>query len=283
VNTGEWQDDHGGKLFRNLEKTGNAMGFSQLERDKFISKQQFPIFDGSQEYCLWLGCMGSYDPNGREIVTAFAVVMQHLGTSYGVMKKERCTGDPVRRLGNDLLFDDLSQQNVAALSASNAKKLISICPHCVQTIANDWRQEGTTIEIEHHSEFMARHASRLPTRPSNEKIVYHDPCYLSRYRGVIDEPRELISMSATVIDPPRSRERSFCCGAGGGLAFLGEETGSRVGEDRAQELVDTGATTIAAACPFCNTMFRDALAKTGAKPPELLDIAQIVSKQLHPK
>lgn len=280
VNTGKWEDEYGGKLFLNLEKNGNAMGFSQSERDKFISKQELPIFDGSQEYCLWLGCMGSYDPKGREIVAAFASVMRYLGTSFGVLKRERCSGDPARRLGNDLVFDELLENNLKSIEQAGVKKLVSICPHCVQTIAHDWKQNGTEVEIEHHSEFMARFADKLPAQRTDGSTVYHDPCYLGRYRGVYDAPREVISRSGPVIDPPRARERSFCCGAGGGLVFLGEETGSRVSETRAKELVATGAKTIGAACPFCNTMFRDAVASVSENPPQLLDIAQIVAAQI---
>jgi Fe-S oxidoreductase len=258
------------------------MCFSQSDRDKFIAKQQWPVFNGTQEYCLWLGCMGAFDPNGREIVSAFAAVMRHLGTSFGVLKRERCTGDPARRLGNDLIFGQLAETNIASLKQAGVKKIVSICPHCVRTIAEDWREFGVEVEIEHHSEFMARHADRLPRAASQRKTVFHDPCYLGRYRNVYDEPRELIALTSKQVDPPRARERSFCCGAGGGLAFLGEETGSRVSHARAAELKATGADVIAAACPFCNSMFRDAL---GALPvsgetPELRDIAQIVADSL---
>jgi Fe-S oxidoreductase len=277
VNTGRWEDDYGTKLFLNLERNGNAMGFAQSERDKFIAKQQLPVFDGSQEYCLWLGCMGAYDPQGREIVAAFADVMRHLGTSFGVLKKERCTGDPARRLGNDLVFGQLAETNLGLLRQSGAKKLISICPHCVRTIAEDWKEFGVDVSIEHHSEFMARHQARLPQSNPERSVVFHDPCYLGRYRGVYNEPRAVIAKSATVLDPPRAREKSFCCGAGGGLVFLGEETGQRVNETRATELAATGADVVGTACPFCNSMFRDALKSTSANPPQLLDIAQIAA------
>jgi Fe-S oxidoreductase len=280
VNTGAWEDDYGTKLFLNLERNGNAMGFSQAERDKFVAKQELPVFDGSQEYCLWLGCMGGYDPRGREIIAAFAAVMKHLGASFGVLRKERCTGDPVRRLGNDLAFGQLAETNVAAVREAGVKKLVSICPHCVRTIEEDWREFGADFEIEHHSEFLARHADQLPAQQNNSRVVFHDPCYLGRYRGIYEEPRQVIARSATVIDPPRARQRSFCCGAGGGLVFLGEETGRRVNEARAEELVATGADTIGAACPFCNTMFRDALAAKSENAPRLLDIAQIAAEQI---
>jgi len=279
VNTGKWEDTYGTKLFLALERNGNALGFSSTERDKFIAKEQLPIFDGSQEYCLWLGCMGAYDPQGREIIAAFARVMRHLGTTFGVLQKEKCTGDPARRLGNDLVFQQLAESNLETLKQSKAKKIVSICPHCVRTISTDYQEHGQAPPIEHHSEFMARHIDQLP-KSQGEDIVYHDPCYLGRYRNVYDEPRTVLSLSGQVIDPPRARERSFCCGAGGGLAFLGEEKGERVSHNRARELAATGAGTVAAACPFCNTMFRDALSAVSSSPPKLLDIAQIVAASL---
>jgi Fe-S oxidoreductase len=294
VNTGEWQNDHGAKLFLNLERGSNALGISPAERDKFIEKQQLPLFDGTQEYCLWLGCMGGYDPKGREIVADFARVMNHLGTSYGVLRKEKCTGDPVRRLGNDLLFQQLAEENLKALAQNKVKKIVTICPHCVRTIQEDWKEYGTPPEVEHHSEFLARHIDSLgapsfprplrdgwdrstqtqasvpssddqkkagvpqvpPLGPGNEKTVFHDPCYLGRYRDVYEEPRIIAAMAGNLVEPERNHERSFCCGAGGGLAFLGEETGDRVSNVRAAELIATGAQTIATACPFCNSIKR---------------------------
>jgi Fe-S oxidoreductase len=227
--------------------------------------------------------MGGYDPRGRQIVQALERVMQYLGASFGVLRKEKCTGDPVRRLGNDLLFQQLAEANLEALAQNKVKKIISICPHCVRTIQEDWKAYGTPPEVEHHSEFLARFADQLPSvrnQGKKEKIVFHDPCYLGRYRGVYDEPRKVAELAGELVEAPRSRERSFCCGAGGGLAFLGEETGERVSHVRAAELVATGAETVAAACPFCNTMFRDALAARGEGAPELLDIAQIAAKGL---
>jgi Fe-S oxidoreductase len=281
VNTGAWEDEYGTKLFLNLERNGNALGFSQSERDKFIAREELPVFDGTQEYCLWLGCMGAYDPKGREIIASFATIMRHLGTSFGVLKKERCTGDPARRLGNDLIFGQLAESNIATLQQAGTKKIVSICPHCVRTIAEDWREYGAQVEIEHHSEFLARHGAQLPGGdPASRRVVFHDPCYLGRYRGSYDPPREVLAKSVAVIDPPRARERSFCCGAGGGLVFLGEETGNRVSHARAKELAATGAEVVGAACPFCNTMLRDALAATSEQPPELLDIAQIAAQQI---
>jgi Fe-S oxidoreductase len=319
VNTGAWQDEYGSKLFLALERGANAHGLPASERDKFIEKAALPIFDGTQEYCLWLGCMGGYDPKGREIIADFARVMNYLDTSFGVLRKEKCCGDPVRRLGNDLVFQQLAESNLETLAQTKTRKIISICPHCVRTIQEDWRDFGVPPAVEHHSEFLARHADKLPTIASlsapsaaggssfvsghdfsraekaanrsgalapvdtpgkPEKIVYHDPCYLGRYRNVYDQPRAVVKLAGKLVEAPRSHERSFCCGAGGGLVFLGEESGERVGQVRAAELIATGATTIGTACPFCNSIFRDALAEKGEAAPQLLDIAQLTARGL---
>ena len=303
VNTGAWENAFGSKLFLALERGSNALGMTTTERDKFVEKSALPVFDGSQEFCLWLGCMGAYDPRGREIVLALVRVMRHLGATFGVLRKEKCTGDPVRRLGNDLLFQQLAKANLEAMAQNRVMKIITICPHCVRTIQEDWKEFGAPPEVEHHSEFLARHRAELvapvsrpavarASTPSQagatqnspaEKIVFHDPCYLGRYRNVYDEPRQVAELAGELVEAPRSRERSFCCGAGGGLAFLGEEKADRVSHVRAAELVATGASVVAAACPFCNTMLRDALAARGEGAPELLDIAQIAARGLPEK
>ena len=283
VNTGQWEDEHGARLFLNLERSGNAFGFPAVERQTFIEKNGLPIYDGTQEYCLWLGCMGAYDPQGREIVLALARVLRHAGVTFGVLRKEKCTGDPARRLGNDLAVSQLAEANIETLRAaggpSGPGKMVSICPHCVRTIGTDWREYGATFEIENHSELLAR-LPAFPTALPSEKVVFHDPCYLGRYRNVYDQPRQAIARFADVVDPRRARERSFCCGAGGGRMFLGEEKGKRVNVERAEELVATGAQTIGTACPFCQSMFRDALGALAEAPPKLLDIAQLVAARL---
>jgi Fe-S oxidoreductase len=281
VNTGKWEDDYGGKLFRNLERNGNALGFAASERQKFIDKNSLPIFDGTQEYCLWLGCMGAYDPQGREIVLSLARLLRHAGVTFGVLRKEKCTGDPARRLGNDLAVSEVAEANIETIRAAKVTRMVSICPHCVRTIGTDWREYGADFTIEHHSELLARLGTRLPA-PNNppEKTVFHDPCYLGRYRGVYQEPRTVAARYGALADAPRARGRSFCCGAGGGQMFLGEEKGKRVNTARAEELTATGAKVIATACPFCQTMFRDALGALTQPAPQLLDIAQIAAARL---
>src|SRR5712671_2013570 len=170
VNTGKWEDEYGTKLFLNLERDGNAMGFASSERQKFLEKNELPVYDGTQEYCLWLGCMGAYDPQGREIILSLVTVMRHLGVTFGVLRKERCNGDPARRLGNDLLFSQLAEPNIEHIRQSNVKKMLSICPHCVRTVSEDWREFGADFEIEHHSVFLARFKSKFPANSSGQKV-----------------------------------------------------------------------------------------------------------------
>jgi Fe-S oxidoreductase len=281
VNTGKWEDEYGEKLFLSIEKYGNSLGFPSGDRDKFIAKNSLPAFDGTQEYCVWLGCMGSYDPAGREIILALVEVLNHLGVTWGVLKKERCTGDPVRRLGNDLLVANLAEFNAEQLKSSKAVKLLTMCPHCVRTMSEDWKEFGVEVDIEHHSVFLARHADKLPAAAqARADVVFHDPCYLGRYRGIYEEPRTVIERSSSVVNPPLSEERGFCCGAGGGRMFLGEEEGKRVNVERAEQLVSTGAPVVGAACPFCNSMLRDSLGQISEAPPKLLDIAQIAAASL---
>jgi Fe-S oxidoreductase len=281
VNTGKWEDEHGGKLFHNLERNGNALGMAPSEREKFVKKNEFAIYDGSQDYCLWLGCMGAYDPRGREIILSLVQVFHYLNVTFGVLRKEKCTGDPVRRLGNDYLFTELAENNIEQIRSAGVVRMISICPHCVRTIGEDWKEAGADVQVEHHSEFLARHINSLPEGSADRtKTVFHDPCYIGRYRGLYDEPRDVIERLASIVEPERSHNRSFCCGAGGGRVFLGEEEGKRVSIERAEELVATGAPVVAAACPFCNTMFRDALAQIAPAGPQLLDIAQIAANSL---
>jgi Fe-S oxidoreductase len=282
VNTGKWEDEHGTKLFLNLERNGNPLGFAASERQKFIEKSELPVYDGAEEYCLWLGCMGSYDPQGREIVLALAQVLRYAGVGFGVLRNEKCTGDAARRLGNDLVFQQLAEANIEALRAAGVGKMVSICPHCVRTIGEDWREFGGEFEIEHHTELLARLGAKLPAAEggAREQVVFHDPCYLGRYRNVYDAPRRVAGRSAEVVEPRRARERSFCCGAGGGQMFLGEEQGKRVNATRAEELVGTGAQVIGTACPFCQTMFRDALGAMDGVRPKLLDVAQIAAASL---
>jgi Fe-S oxidoreductase len=219
--------------------------------------------------------MGSYDPQGRETVLSLARILNHLGITYGVLRKEKCTGDPARRLGNDLLFQQMAEAGIETMKG--ARKVLSTCPHCVRTIGTDWAEAGQTFQVEHHTELLARYRDKLPAKAEAGSTVYHDPCYLGRYRGVYDEPRQLVMPT---VEAPKHRDKSFCCGAGGGMMFLGEEEGQRVNVTRARQLADTGAETVAVGCPFCQSMFRDALTQVTDRPVKLLDVAQILAARL---
>lgn len=280
VNTGQWADGYGAQLFVKLERYGNPLGMAAIERDRFIEKHGLPYFDGTQEFCLWLGCMGSYEPKGRAAVLALAEVLRAAGVSFGVLRKEKCTGDAARRLGNDLAFQQLAEFNIAQMEAAGVARIVSMCPHCVRTIGEDWKEFGARYEVVHHSEWLARQVG-LPAGDGAGSIVYHDPCYLGRYRGAYEQPRRVIRASGRLVEPGRTRERSFCCGAGGGQVFLGEEKGARISHQRARELLASGAGQIAVACPFCRTMIEDgvrALAGEGA--PRLVDIAELAAARL---
>jgi len=281
VNTGQWDDGRGARLFHNLERHGNALGFPASQREEFIARSGLPFYDGSQEYCLWLGCMGAFDPHGREVSLALARVLRHAGVTFGVLRQEKCCADPARRLGNDLAVSRLAEANIGTLRAAKVGRMVSICPHCVRTIGTDWREYGAVFPIEHHSELLARLRDRLPAPAgAREKTVFHDPCYLGRYRDVYEPPRRVIRRYAELMEPGRARGRSFCCGGGGGQMFLGEEAGTRVNAERARELVLTGARSIATACPFCHAMLGDALAAGPGTPPALMDIAQLAAAPL---
>jgi len=298
VNTGKYQEEYASRLFTNLETRRNPFGLEATVREAFLKKANLPLFDGSQEWCLWLGCVGSYESHGQEIIVALAEILRAAGKSFGVLAKEVCTGDSARRLGNDYLFLQLAEQNIEILKQAclggqaRGRKLVSICPHCVKTISQDWpaiRGATAKFEIIHHSRLLAQLApqllapkvrGRLP--PSSAAgYTFHDPCYLARYLGETDTVRALLRLASVELrEPKRARARTFCCGAGGGWVFLGEEQGKRINRERAEELTDTGAEVIATACPFCPIMLRDALGVAGDAAPQVLDIAEIIAASL---
>ena len=285
TNTGQWEDPYGTKLFLALEKNGNALGLSAMERDKFIKKQEFPLFDGSAGVLPLARLHGRLRPqrprDHRRLRPGDAPSRHDL---------RRSQEGEVHRRSRPAVWATtsssgrLAEAGLKAFDTSKVRKIVAICPHCVRTIATDWREYGIAPEIEHHSEFMARHADRLPKQDTGDSIVYHDPCYLGRYQDKYEQPRAVVSLAGELMEAPRHHERSFCCGAGGGLAFLGEEGGTaRVSHVRATELAATGAKTVGTACPFCNTMFRDALsAAVSDAPLQLLDIAQLTARALPP-
>ena len=282
VNTGRWEDEYGTKLFLNLERRGMRWASQSRSATSSSEEQQFPVLTDRRNIACGWAAWAPTIRRARDRADAFAERDAAPGHSFGVLTREKCTGDPARRLGNDLVFAAAGGSRTCRRCARRkVEKLVSICPHCVRTIAEDWKEFGADVAIEHHSEFMARHKHQLPAADSGKRVVVPRSVLSRAVIATFTTSRAMsVRNTAAVVDPPRARERSFCCGAGGGLVFLGEETGQRVNQTRAKELAATGADVIGAACPFCNTMFRDALAAGPPNAPALLDIAQIVAASL---
>ena len=280
VNTGTWDDDYGGKVFTRWNAAAIRWASAAGERMKFIEKTELPIYDGTQEYCLWLGCMGAYDPSGREIVLALVKVLRHLKITFGVLRKRSCNGDPARRLGNDLLFSQLAERESRSKGErqdQTALDLPALRPddeHGLEGIWPDVRDRASQ-----------RIAGALPGATASGRVIRRKWCITILATWGVIAGRTMRRVKSCRATPKWWRRRnivrrSFCCGAGGGMMFLGEEKGERVNMTRAKELVATGATTVGTACPFCQSMFKDALKSVSQDPPKLLDIVQITAASL---
>ena len=273
-------------LFDNLERSGNPWKYQPHEAMDFIEESGLPWYK-EQEVIYWMGCMGRYDDNYRKAAKSFAAAMKSAGVDFGVLKEEKCTGDAARRAGNEFLFQMLAEENIELLNGTKAKKLVTTCPHCLRTIW-EYRDMGLRddLEIVHHSTFISQllESGELKLPAGNGiTAVYHDACYLSRYQypAGITEPRKVLdSAGVKIIEAGRKKDESLCCGAGGGMLFSEETEGKRIYHERIEELIATGAKTIATSCPFCQIMFRDGLADKGVEDVEIKDIAQFVGEEL---
>ena len=238
------------------------------------------------EVLYWVGCAAAYDERLQKVAQALVRVMHRAGVRFAVLgAEEQCTGDPARRTGNEYHYDMLARANIETLQRYGVKRIVTHCPHCLQTLGNDYRQLGGVFDVVHHSQFVLEliESGRLPVPASvREKITYHDPCYLGRYNGVFDAPRQVLDrLGAQRVEMARSRERSFCCGAGGGHAFFDDHAGGKVNRNRAQEAVNTGASTICTACPFCLPMMEDGLRSVGAaESVRVKDFVELVDEAL---
>jgi Fe-S oxidoreductase len=245
------------------------------------------------EVLFWVGCAGSFDPRARRVTKALAAILDHAGVSYAVLgREEMCTGDPVRRAGNEFLFQMMAHQNIRVLDGYGVKRIVTACPHCFNTLRNEYPELGGRYDVVHHAEFLQRllDEGRIRLREGGpfrgRKVTYHDSCYLGRANGVYDAPRRVLeALDASLAEMGRCRSRGLCCGAGGAQMFKEEEKGARrVNHERTDEVLATGASVVAAACPFCNTMLTDGVAAaTGpdaATAPEVLDIAEMIAASL---
>jgi Fe-S oxidoreductase len=269
-------------MFTNLERRQNIWGLMYEQRTKFVQGAAFETFDPKKhEYLIWLGCAGAFEADFQKAIRSLADLLRHTGKTFGVLSKERCTGDPAKRTGNEYMFQELAGQNIEDLKAAGVKKIVASCPHCVKTIGHDYRMMGYEVEIVHSAQLMeqlTRHI-RLNHGP-REQVTYHDPCYLGRYADTHEEPRQLLSrFGADVKEPVRNRDNPFCCGAGGGLLFEEHESGKRISQERFEQLQATGAGTVVMACPFCSIMLKGAKSRANADV-QMTDLMTWVDGQL---
>lgn len=239
---------------------------------------------------FWVGCAGSFDQRAQKITRAFVTILDKVGISYAVLgKEEMCTGDPVRRAGNEFMFQMMAYQNIQVLNNYGIKKIVTACPHCFNTLKNEYPELGGTYEVIHHSTFLQQliDAGKIRLKEgglyNGKKITYHDSCYLGRANNIYEAPRKVLeALDAELVEMKRCRSNGLCCGAGGAQMFKEEEKGDiPVNIDRSREAIGTGASVIASACPFCNTMMTDGV-KLAEKEEsvQVLDIAELVAASL---
>lgn len=275
-------------VFTNLERRQNIWGLMYDQRAKFVQSATLETFDPAKhEYLVWLGCAGAFEADYQKSMRALFDLLRSRGKTFGVLSKERCTGDVAKRAGNEYMYQELATQNIEDLKAAGVKKIVTSCPHCVKTIGHDYQLMGYEVEAV-HSASLVEELTRDVRHEWDDKdnVTYHDPCYLGRYADVHAEPRALLErFGATVTEPVRHGDNPFCCGAGGGLLFEEHESGKRISQERFEQLQATKAGTVVMACPFCSIMLKGAQASTNA-PVQMVDLMTYVDgkmKALKPK
>ena len=298
-------------LFNNIERNSNPWEISNDKRAEWAAGLDIPLMSENPEadVLYWVGCMGSFDERNKKVATAVAKILKAANINFAILgPEEACTGDPARRIGNEYLWQMMAQQNIETLngygfnraSAQNGhnghasgngvagastkhRTVLTACPHCFNTIKNEYPQLGGDYEVVHHTVYidslLANQTITLPEGFDQRKLTYHDPCYIGRYNDVYDEPRRVLTVlnSNGVTEMRRNRNKSFCCGGGGGRAWMEETIGKRINQTRVNEALETGAEVLAAACPFCITMFDDGIKGVEAEERmQIEDISEIV-------
>lgn len=273
------------KIFlENVGRSGNPFGLPQSERMNWLTELGVPTIQQNPgaEYLYWVGCQSSYDPRGRKVAEALVRVLKAAGVDFAVLGNEEvCTGEPVRRMGEEGRFQELAVRNVRTLKGRGVKKVIVHCAHCFNTFKNEYPEFGGDFEVVHHSQLIARLAmeGRLPKGSATGAVTFHDPCNLGRINGVTEEPRSaLLSLEGIELrEMERNRKGSFCCGGGGANVWYEVPEKKKIGVIRVEEARATGADTLAVACPFCITMFEDAAKTLGDDGLKVLDIAEVIA------
>ncbi|HEY6838992.1 MAG TPA: (Fe-S)-binding protein [Geobacteraceae bacterium] len=274
-------------LFENMEGRSNPWGIAPSERGKWAATLEAkPFAVGRTEYLFYVGCAGAFDSRSKQVTLALAAVLDAAGVSWGILgREEKCCGDSVRRLGNEFLFEKMALENVRLFRERGVSKVITACPHCFSTLANDYRRYGLELEVVHHTELIQRLLlqGRLPLKGEADdgRVIFHDSCYLGRHNDIYAAPREVLAKATGRAPAEFSRKRgdSFCCGAGGGRMWMEEHAGTRINRERVGEALAANPDTVCVSCPYCLTMFEDGL-KDGQSGVRVRDVAEVVASCL---
>jgi len=277
-----------GNTYRSMENSSNVYGMNQGERADWAKDLEgIDIVDASgplgHEYLYWVGCAGSFDDRNKKTSRAVAKLLQRAGIDFAILgPSELCTGDPARRSGNEYLFQMLAMQNIEALNGMGVTKIVTQCPHCFNTMQNEYPQYGGSFEVVHHSQLLMEliDSGRLSMQGASldERVTYHDSCYLGRHNDVYLAPRKVIGSLAgiDIVEMPRNGTKGMCCGAGGARMWMEESIGKKVNDERSEEALETGAARIAVACPFCFVMMEDGVKGKGREDVKVQDIAEVL-------
>ena len=277
------------RALRTLMSRGDPWtGAMFLRTDWFENLEVKKLSDDSDvDILFWVGCTAALDERGMKVVISMANILKQAGVNFGILgAAESCCGDPARRVGQELLFQTQAQQNIETMKRYNVKKIVTCCPHCFNTIKNEYPQFGGDFEVVHHTEFIAELLAQgklKPTKATRSTLTYHDPCYLGRYNDIYDAPRRVLKAvpGAMVVEMEHSRAKSFCCGGGGGRMWMEETVGTKINERRTEDAIKAGAETVITACPFCLQMFEEGIGRKKVEESmAAMDIVELIEKAL---